>query len=162
MSDAPYRWRLSSMLLAASGILLIGVGVYFLFLRPPLLPEDIRYMSLTSVELQLIGPRLTLWLTHVFRVMGGYVAATGVLALTLALTSFHHHRAAAAIGAGVAGGLSIGLMTAVNFMIHSDFKWVLLGMALVWGVSIVMFVREAVASPKAAEPAGSKHHRRAR
>ncbi len=53
-------------------------------------------------------------------------------------------------------------MAAVNFMIHSDFKWVLLGIALVWGVSIVMFVREAVVSPKAAEPAGSRHQRRAR
>lgn len=152
MRDAPYRWRLSSMLLAASGILLIGVGVYFLFLRPPLLPEDIRYMSLTSVELQLIGPRLTSWLTHVFRVMGGYVAATGVLALTLALTSFHDHRAAAATGAGVAGGLSIGLMAAVNFMIYSDFKWVLLGMALVWAASIATFVRESVLSKEAVEP----------
>lgn len=85
-----------------------------------------------------------------------------MLALTLALTSFRDHHSVAAIGAGVAGGLSIGLMAAVNFMIHSDFKWVLLGIALVWGVSIVMSVREAVVSPKAAEPAGSKHQRRAR
>jgi hypothetical protein len=71
------------MLLAASGILLIGVGIYFLFLRPALLPEDIRYMNLTPAELQSIGPRPSSWLTHVFRVMGGYVAATGLLALTL-------------------------------------------------------------------------------
>ena len=85
-----------------------------------------------------------------------------MLALTLALTSFPDHRAVAAVGAGVAGGLSIGLMAGVSFMIHSDFKWVLLGIALVWGVSIVMSVREAVVSPKAAEPAGSKHQRRAR
>ncbi len=63
MRDAPYRWRLSSMLLAAFGILLIGVGVYFLFLRAPLLPEDIRHMSLTPVELKSIGPRLNSWLT---------------------------------------------------------------------------------------------------
>lgn len=85
------RWRLSSMLLAASGILLVSVGIYFLFLRPPLLPEDIQYMSLTQPELQSIGLRLTWWLTQVFRVMGGYVAATGVLALTLASTSFRDH-----------------------------------------------------------------------
>ncbi len=85
-----------------------------------------------------------------------------MLSLTLALTSFRDHRAVAAVGGGVVGGLSIGLMAAVNFMIHSDFKWVLLGIAPVWGVSIVMFVREAVVPPKAAEPAGSKHQRRAR
>ncbi|MBR0714025.1 hypothetical protein [Bradyrhizobium liaoningense] len=152
MRDAPYRWRPSSMLLAASGILLIGVGIYFLVLRPPLLPEDIWYMSLTPAELQSIGPRLTSWLTHVFRVMGGYVAATGVLALTLALTSFRDHRALAAAGAALAGGLSIGLMAVVNFMIHSDFKWVLLGMALVWAASLAVFVRESAVAPSGAKP----------
>ncbi|MGY0571929.1 hypothetical protein ACTGJ9_013410 [Bradyrhizobium sp. RDM12] len=136
------------MLLAASGVLLIGVGTYFLFLRPALLPEDIRYMNLTPAELQSIGPRLTSWLTHVFQVMGGYVAATGVLALTLAWTSFRSRQAVAAAGAGIAGGLSIGLMAAVNFMIHSDFKWVLLGLALIWAASIATFVRESAVAPE--------------
>ena len=149
------RWRPSSLLLAASGILLIGVGIYFVFLRPALLPEDIRYMSLTPAELVSIGPRLTAWLTRVFRVMGGYIAATGVLALTVALTSFREHRAAAAVGAGVAGGLSIGLMAAVNFTIDSDFKWVLLGMALVWATSIAICIRESAARPNVAVAPGA-------
>ena len=153
MSDT--RWRPSSMLLGTSGILLVGVGIYFLFLRPPLLPEDVRYMSLTPAELVSIGPRLTAWLTHVFRVMGGYIAATGVLALTLALTSLRDHRAVAAVGAGVAGGLSIGLMVAVNFMIDSDFKWGLLGMALVWATSIAMFIQESAARPNVAVAPGT-------
>ena len=30
-------------------------------------------------------------------------------------------------------------MAAVNFMIDSDFKWVLLGMALLWAASLVLF-----------------------
>ena len=156
MQKAGAPWMLSSILLAGSGILLIGVGVYFLVLRPPLLPEDIRYMGLTPAELQSIGPRLALWLTQVFRVMGGYVTATGVLALTLALTSFRDHRAVAAAGAGLAGGLSIGLMAVVNFMIHSDFKWVLLGMALVWAASVAMFIRESAVAPKAAVEPGAR------
>lgn len=144
------------MLLAVSGILLIGVGIYFLVLRPPLLSEDIRYMNLTAAELQSIGPRLTSWLTKVFRVMGGYVAATGVLALTLASTSFRDRHVVAVAGAVVAGVLSIGLMSAVNFMIHSDFKWVLLGMALVWAASIAMFVRESATSARAAVGPGAR------
>lgn len=57
MREALGRWRPSSMLLAASGVLLIGVGIYFLFVRPALLPEDIRYMNLTPAELQSIGSR---------------------------------------------------------------------------------------------------------
>ena len=144
MRNLPFRWSLSSILIAPSGILLVGVGFYFLFLRPPLLPEDIRFMSLTPSELQLVGSRLASWLTYVFRVMGGYIAATGVLAFTLALTAIRDRRTAAAIGVAIAGGLSIGWMAAVNFMIHSDFKWVLLGMALVWAAAIVAYARESV------------------
>lgn len=44
------------------------------------------------------------------------------------------------------GATSIGWMAAVNFMIESDFKWVLLGFALVWAVSLVTFVWEAARS----------------
>lgn len=146
MPETPARLRLSSVLLAAFGILLVGIGIYFLVLRPPLLPEDIRYMSLTPAELESVGPRLTSWVTQVFRVMGGYVAATGTLALTLAMTTLRDHRVLAGVGAGIAGGLSIGWMTAVNFMIHSDFKWVLFGVALVWAASIASLIYESVFS----------------
>src|SRR5215475_3162603 len=96
-------WTLSSLVLVGSGVLLIGVGFYFLFLRPALLPEDIRYMNLTPAELQSIGSRLGAWLTHVFRVMGGYITATGVLATALAATSFRQHHPIAAVGAMLGG-----------------------------------------------------------
>jgi len=139
MRSRETRWPVSAILLALSGILLIGVGCYFLFLRPALLSEDIRYMQLTPAELQSVGARLGSWLTHVFRVMGGYVAATGVLALTLAVTAFRERHPWAVAGATVAGAASIGWMAAVNFMIGSDFKWVLLAFALVWASSLLLF-----------------------
>lgn len=142
MSGREARWPVSAILLALAGILLIGVGCYFLFLRPALLPEDIRYMRLTPAELQSVGPGLASWLTHVFRVMGGYVAATGVLALTLAVTAFRGRHPWAVAGAVVAGAVSIGWMAAVNFMINSDFKWVLLGFALTWAAAIAAFAVE--------------------
>lgn len=132
-------WPPSSIALVIAGILLIGVGCYFLFLRPALLPEDIRYMNLTPAELQSVGPRLAAWLTHVFRVMGGYVTATGVLALTLAVTAFRQRQASAVAGGIVAGVASIGWMATVNFMINSDFKYVLLAIALVWAGSLALF-----------------------
>jgi len=143
MRSKEMRWPVSTILLAISGILLIGVGSYFLFLRPALLPEDIRYMVLTPAELRSVGPRLAAWLTHVFRVMGGYVTATGVLALTLAVTAFRQRQPWAVAGAVVAGAASIGWMAAVNFMIDSDFKWVLLAFALIWAASIAAFALEA-------------------
>ncbi len=132
-------WTPSSIVLIMAGVALIGVGLYFILLRPPLLPEDMRYMALPAAQLDILRPRLELWLTHVFRVMGGYVLATGVLAVTLAATSFRAHQRGAAIGALIGGAASIGWMAVVNFMIDSDFKWVLLGMALLWACSLVLF-----------------------
>jgi hypothetical protein len=136
------RWTPSSIVLVLAGVCLIGVGLYFIVLRPPLLPEDVRYMALPAAQLDILRPRLESWLTHVFRVMGGYVLATGVLAIALAATAFRAHQNGAAIGAAIGGAASIGWMAAVNFMIDSDFRWVLLGMALLWACSLVLFWSE--------------------
>ena len=132
-------WTSSSIVLIMAGVALIGVGVYFIFLRPPLLPEDVRYLALPTSQLDILRPRLELWLTQVFRVMGGHVLATGVLVITLAVTAFRTRQKGAAIGVLIGGAASIGWMTAVNFLIDSDFKWVLLGMALLWACSLVLF-----------------------
>ncbi len=132
-------WRPSSIVLAVAGILLVGMGVYFIVLRPPLLPEDTRFMGVAAAQLDPIKPQLEAWLTHVFRVLGGYILATGVLTITLAATSFRQHSLTAGLRALIGGAASIGLMAVVNFMIGSDFKWVLLAMALVWACSLGLF-----------------------
>lgn len=137
-------WKPSSIVLTIAGVCLSGVGLYFILLRPPLLPEDVRYLALPAAQLDTVRPRLELWLTQVFRVMGGYVLATGVLAVTLAVTAFRAHQKGAAIGVLIGGAASIGWMAAINFLIDSDFKWVLLGMALLWTFSLVLFWRENV------------------
>ena len=116
-----------------------GTGLYFIFLRPPLLPEDVRYMSLSSAQLGVVGPQLEAWLGQVFRVFGGYILATGVLTITVAATSFRANHRGAAVGAAIGGAASIGLMAAVNFTIDSDFKWMLLAIALAWASSLVLF-----------------------
>jgi len=152
MEIEPGSWRPSSIALAAAGILLAGMGFYFIVVRPPLLPEDTRFMGLTAAQLDPIRPQLEAWLTHVFRVLGGYVLATGILTATLAATSFRQHSPIAAIGALLGGAASIGWMAIVNFMIGSDFKWVLLGMALVWALSLALFGWDVVrgrAAPRA-------------
>jgi steroid 5-alpha reductase family enzyme len=135
-------WTPSSIVLIMAGVTLIGVGLYFILLRPPLLPEDIRYMAMSVAQIDSVRPRLELWLAHVFQVMGGYVLATGALTITLAATSFRAHHWGAAVGALIGGAASIGLMAVVNFVIDSDFKWVLLGIALLWACSLVLFCLE--------------------
>ena len=132
-------WTLSSILLAAAGATLVIAGLYFILVRPPLLPEDVRYMALPTAQLDAVKLPLESWLAHVFVVMGGYVLATGVLTIALAATSFRAHHWGAAVGALIGGAASIGLMAVVNFVINSDFKWVLLGMALLWACSLALF-----------------------
>ena len=146
MKQRTKYWTPSSLVLAVTGVLLILVGVYFVFLRPPLLPEDIRYMAISATELGNFRPHLELWLTQVFRVMGGYVSATGALMVTLAVTAFRTRQKGAALGVVTGGIASIGLMAAVNFVINSDFRWALLGIALLWACSILLFWFETKAS----------------
>ena len=132
-------WTTSAILLAISGAVLALVGSYFLLLRPPLLPEDIRYMGLSDTALASVRPPRELWLSQVFRVMGGYILATGVLTVALVATAYCGHSRIAFGGAVVGGAASIGLMAVVNFAIDSDFKWLLFGMASVWASSLVIF-----------------------
>jgi hypothetical protein len=139
MKQESGSWTLSSIVLAAAGIAVTGIGFYFIFLRPLLLPEDLRYMALSAAQLDVVRPRLAEWLTHVFIVLGGYAVATGVLTVSLAATSFRAYSRGAAIGATIGGTASIGLMAGVNFAIGSDFKWVLLGIAALWMCSLGLF-----------------------
>ena len=105
-----------------AGATFVLTGLYFMLVRPPLLPEDVLYMALPAVQFDAIRPRLELWLGHVFWVMGGYVLATGVLTITLAATSFRAHHWAAAVGALIGGAASIGWMAYVNFAINSGLQ----------------------------------------
>lgn len=129
----------SAWLLALCGLVLLGLGIYFALLRPALLPEDLRYMDTSIAGVQATVPGLAGWLDKVFWVMGGYIAATGVLTLHLALTAFRRRERAAGIAAVLAGVSSVGVMTAVNFLLGSDFRWLLLLFAGLWTLAVVLF-----------------------
>jgi hypothetical protein len=138
------KWPISSILLILFGASLLAVGAYFVALRPPLLPEDLRYMGASQAQLDAIAPRLTVWLTQVFRVLGGYVSATGILTIALATTSYRSHDRGVGAAAAAAGLASIGLMANVNFAINSDFKWALLSLAILWACSLLAFCAETL------------------
>ena len=42
----------ASASLALGGFILVGLGLYFIFLRPPLLPEDLRYIGASLAQIQ--------------------------------------------------------------------------------------------------------------
>ena len=108
------------------------LGLYFVFVRPSLLPEDLRFMGTTLDQIQTSLPGLLVWLRRVFSVMGGYMFANGVLLLHIAQTTFRTHSVHARFTVVVAALSSIGWMAIVNFLIDSNFKWLILLFNLPW------------------------------
>jgi hypothetical protein len=131
----------SASILTLGGLLLIAMGSYFIFLRPTLLPEDYKYMGITSSGIRKSIPQLPAWLQKVFWVMGGYIITSGVLTAFIALTSFRLRTNGAFSIVLISGISSIGLMALVNFILNSDFKWVLLTFTLPWLIALILYKR---------------------
>lgn len=64
------------------------MGLYFIFLRPSILPEGLRYIGSTLENVNQNVPGLSQWLHKVFWVMGGYIFTTGSLIVFISITSF--------------------------------------------------------------------------
>jgi len=126
-------------MLALGGLLLVAMGIYFILLRPSLLLEDLRYIGSSLQTAKENIPGLLNWLQKVFWVMGGYIFTTGLLIIFIALTSFRKRLNGAFSIVAITGISSIGLMTVVNFMIGSDFKWVLLTFTLPWIIALILY-----------------------
>lgn len=136
MTLRPY----SAIVLALAGLLLAGMGVYFIFLRSSLLSEDLIYMGSTLENVKMNLPGLLNWLPKVFWVMGGYIFTSGLLTVFISFTAYRKRTNCAFGIVALAGISSIGLMTMVNFMIDSDFKWLLFSFMLLWVSSLVLYL----------------------
>lgn len=114
------RDALSGILLLVLGLLTMGTVVFFLVLRPALLPEDIRH---TGIDPGTLPPAFLEWLGTVFRTWGGFIAGFGVLLLGIGgfLLSGRARCLywATAIGAVVA----FGRFLFSNILLDSDFLW---------------------------------------
>lgn len=146
METSRNRMTISTMILAACGIWLVGLGIYFVVLRPGLLPEDPRFIGTGLTEIRTAIPGLERWLRHVFTVMGGFMIASGVLTIWLTLVAEGTRHQATTVILATAGLLTVGTMSVTNFLIDSDFKWLLLAPALLWLVGVFLRLRESEAA----------------
>ncbi|CAN5447050.1 hypothetical protein BH10PSE16_BH10PSE16_11080 [soil metagenome] len=140
------RLQLSGKVFAICGIWLVALGVYFLLLRPALLPEDPRFMGSSIETLRAAAPGLERWLGHVFNVMGGFMVATGAMTLLVACRYLASRERGTLTVMAVAGAASVTLISATNFMLNSDFRWPLLVPALLWFAGLMCYVRESTRS----------------
>ena len=130
-----------------------AVGLYFIALRPALLPEDIRFLEAGVTSLHVV-PRLETWLHLVFFVLGGQMAAVGALVVGSSLRIFHargRNRGELA-WLGAAGLLSVGTMAGVNFALQSDFRWLLIAPGVAWSVGLALALASCLTAA-AREPA---------
>ena len=132
--------HVSTWLLFACGVWLVGLGLYFIVLRPPLLPEDSRFMGTTLAQIRISVPGLENWLKKVFTVMGGFMASTGVLTVFVATMAMRPRLTGASWTIALSGVLTVALMSATNFALHSDFRWLLLVPTLVWFAGLVFHI----------------------
>ena len=135
------RQSISMFIFVACGIWLIGLGLYFMFLRPPLLPEDLRYMGISPGEIQSAMPGLEGWLHRVFTVMGGFMTGAGVLTILVAMKASAGREKWTWIVLALAGLFTVGTMSLTNFQLNSDFKWLLLIPSLLWLVGLMCRAR---------------------
>ena len=131
--------RTSTWLILSCGVWLMALGLYFMVLRPPLLPEDPRFMGTTLEQLRHAAPGLEGWLKKVFTVMGGFMAGAGVLTVLVATVAMPVRLKNTSWALAVAGVLTVALMSATNFALRSDFRWLLLVPALAWTAGLVLF-----------------------
>lgn len=141
MNVAKHPRRAATWMILACGVWLIALGLYFMVLRPPLLPEDPRFMGTTLEQLRLAVPGLESWLQKVFAVMGGFMAGAGVLTVWVATVAMPTRLKGTSWTLVLAGVLTVALMSATNFALRSDFRWLLLVPALVWVAGLVLFIR---------------------
>ena len=97
----------SGKVFVACGLWLVALGVYFLFLRPALLPEDPRYIGSSLETIRSAAPGLERWLGHVFNVMGGFMVATGAMTMLAAFRLLARRTRPAVLPAG--GGVEFSL-----------------------------------------------------
>ena len=140
------RLQPSAKVFVACGLWLVGLGAYFLFMRPALLPEDLRYIGVSIETIRSATPGLERWLGHVFNVMGGFMVATGTMTTLVASRFLARRESGTLIALSVAGGASVALMSTTNFLLHSDFRWPLLVPVLFWLAGLLCYWRESDAA----------------
>lgn len=138
--DSVRASRAAAWAILACGIWLILLGLYFILVRPSLLPEDLRYMGTSLARLRTDVPGLEGWLKRVFTVMGGFMMGAGVLTVFVASVAMPLRMKGTAWAIGLAGLLTVVLMSATNFSLGSDYRWLLLAPAVVWFAGLMLHV----------------------
>ena len=141
------RSRIAAGLLAVVGVLIMGMGAYFAILRPAFLPEDLRFIGTDATAL-MAAPGIKSWLRLVFMVLGGYAFTTGLFTAHIAFTAIRSRRKMPVLLLALAGLTSLGVMVTVNFVIWSEFRYLLASLSALWAIAVFLALPVGRLSPK--------------
>jgi hypothetical protein len=102
------------------GLLTVGTGVYFMTLRPALLPEDLRFAALAGTQIPMA---LLPWLHIVFRTWGGFIVGLGLCLLGQGASCIAGRSGLARLGTSLGLLFAFGSFLVSNIQIGSEFLW---------------------------------------
>lgn len=102
------------------GLLTVGTGVYFMTLRPALLPEDLRFAALDRTQIPMA---LVPWLQIVFRTWGGFIVGLGLCLLGQGASCIAGRSGLATMGTTLGLLFAFGSFLVSNIQIRSAFLW---------------------------------------
>jgi hypothetical protein len=132
------RDMLAGGLLLVLGVMTLGTAIYFLALRPPILPEDARF---TGVAAEAVPPRMAEWLSIVFHTWGGFMAGFALLLLGIAGYWMTLRSAFLRWGTALAVLVAFGRFLASNIVLRSDFLPFIVALAVLALVAALRLAR---------------------
>jgi hypothetical protein len=135
------RERVGAVLLLALGILTLGLGAYFWFLRPALLPEDLRF---TGADPERLDPRMVAWLGIVFRTWGGFMAGLGILLGAVGGNLLSAPPGVLRWGAAAAILVAFGRFLVSNLQLRSDYLLFVAGLFALGAVAAGLLISSRV------------------
>lgn len=135
------RERVGAVLLLALGSRTLGLGAYFSFFRPVLLPEDLRF---TGVDPTRLDPRMVAWLSVVFRTWGGFMAGLGILLGAVGVNLLSGRPGVLRWGAAAAVLVAFGRFLVSNLQLRSDYLLFIAGLFALGAVAAGLLMSSRV------------------
>ena len=116
------------------GLLTVGTGVYFMALRPALLPEDLQFSALDRTQIPMA---LLPWLHVVFRTWGSFIVGLGLCLVGQGASCIAGRSGLARMGT------SLGVLFAFGSFLVSNIQ---IGSAFLWFIALLFFGAVAIAT----------------
>lgn len=127
--------RVDGALLVTLGLLTVGTGIYFMVLRPPMLPEDVRF---TGAGAPISGAAMETWLRIVFRTWGGFTTGFGMVLGGIGGSFLTGRSVWLRVGLAIGVTLAFSQFFVSNLRLRSDFLWYV---GVVFSLAIVTSAR---------------------